>query len=143
MQPAQLKPLFAISVLTLLPSCVFAQIQSGTISGTVVDSSGASVPGATVNVESDQTGAKRPATVNDSGGFTVTALPPGGYSLRVEAAGFSAVERTGMVLTANERLDVGRPLRQSGCDLAAELLQQGASLAALREPPVDLFPAPE
>jgi hypothetical protein len=85
-----------------------AQIQSGTISGTVLDSSGSVVPGAVVTIISDQTGAKRSATANDAGGFTVTALPPGGYSLKVEASGFAAVERTGVTLSADERLDVSR-----------------------------------
>src|SRR5690242_18052890 len=103
------KTLVRAGILTLLsPFLAIAQIQSGTISGTVVDSSGGVVATAAITVTSDQTGARRPTTANDGGGFTITALPPGQYSLRIEAPGFSAVERTGIVLTANERLDVGR-----------------------------------
>src|SRR6266851_5239166 len=100
---------FGILFLFLLsPVLAVAQIQSGTISGTVLDSSGSVVPRAVVTIISDQTGAKRLAAANDTGGFTVTALPPGGYSLKVEAPGFAVVERTGIALSADERLDVSR-----------------------------------
>ena len=61
----------------LCPISGIAQIQSGTISGTVVDSSGSVVSNATVTITSDQTGAKRSAATTDTGGFTLTALPPG------------------------------------------------------------------
>ena len=102
------------TLLLLSPFVAMAQIQSGTVSGTVVDSSGGVVAGAHVTITSDQTGATRPASTNDTGGFTVTALPPGGYSLKVEAPGFSAVERTEMALSADERLDVGRIVLSPG-----------------------------
>jgi hypothetical protein len=103
------KTLVRASILSVLsPFLAIAQIQSGTISGTVVDSSGGAVASAAITVTSNQTGARRPTAANDGGGFTITALPPGGYSLKIEAPGFSAVERTGVVLTADERLDVGR-----------------------------------
>ena len=72
------EPSSGFGLLTLLfPFVAIAQIHSGTISGTVVDSSGGVVAGAVVTIISDQTGARRPAMTNDRGGFTVTALPPG------------------------------------------------------------------
>jgi len=117
---------FAIAFL-LSPVLAVAQIQSGTISGTVVDSSGSVVPGAVVTVISSQTGAKRSAAANDIGGFTVTALPPGGYSLKVEAAGFAAVEHTGIALSADERLDVSRVvLSPAAVSEAVTVTSQGA-----------------
>ena len=102
--------LLAIAVLSLVtsPFGAVAQIQSGTISGTVVDSSGGAVVNAHVTITSDQTGATRPATTNEAGIFTVTALPPGAYSVTVYASGFTKVQRTGLALSADERLDVGR-----------------------------------
>src|SRR5215813_1860776 len=104
-----LQALYAFGILFLLAQVsAVAQIQSGTISGTILDSSGSVVPGAVVIIVSDQTGAKRSAAANDTGGFTITALPPGGYSLKVEAAGFAPLKRTGISLSADERLDVSR-----------------------------------
>jgi hypothetical protein len=114
-KPTRRKDLVRLGILLLPFSMVaLAQIQSGTISGSVVDASGGAVVKANVTITSDQTGAMRSAATNDSGGFTVTALLPGGYSLKVEAPGFGPVERTGMALSADERLDVGRIVLSPG-----------------------------
>ena len=68
-------------------SLVFAQSDLGVISGYVRDPSGAVVPNAKVVVK-NQTGLERSASTGDSGYYTITNLPPGLYSLVVEAAGF-------------------------------------------------------
>lgn len=104
----KLSAVLLVTFSLLYPIMAIAQIQSGTISGTVVDSSGSVVPNAVITITSNQTGAKRSAATTDIGGFTLTALPPGGYSLKVEATGFATVERTGLALSATERLDVSR-----------------------------------
>jgi len=65
-----------------------AQIITGEMSGTVTDSSGAVVPGASVTVTSESTGATRTVESGSSGDFVLTALSPGQYSVKVEKAGF-------------------------------------------------------
>ena len=84
-----------------------AQIQSGTITGTVVDVSNASVPGSQVTVTNDATGAARNQTTTESGAFNFAGLPPGNYTVRVEKPGFRAVVQPGLVLTADQRLALG------------------------------------
>jgi hypothetical protein len=68
-------------------SLVFAQSDFGVITGYVRDPSGAVIPNAKVIV-SNQTGIERNASTNDAGYYAITNLPPGLYSLVVEAAGF-------------------------------------------------------
>ena len=84
-----------------------AQTVTGTITGTVVDHTGAVIVGARVNLLHEATGGRRSASTNESGAFVLVALPPGTYTLRIEATGFQVYERAGIVLTANERLALG------------------------------------
>src|SRR5689334_21085436 len=92
----------------LLTTNVFGQVSvSGTISGNVVDASGAVIPNAKVAVTNQGTGAERQASTNANGSFVVVGLEPGGYSVKVSMQGFATAVRTGLVLTANDRLSIG------------------------------------
>jgi hypothetical protein len=84
-----------------------AQTVTGAISGTVVDASGNAVVGATVTLINERTSDSRTLTTNESGNFRFTAALPGTYTIKVEQRGFSAFERKGNVLTANEHLAAG------------------------------------
>src|SRR6478672_10031732 len=68
-----------------------AQTQGG-ITGTVTDSSGAAVPGATVTVTNTATRGTRNTTTNGEGLYTFPAVPPGSYELKVELQGFKTAE---------------------------------------------------
>ncbi|HTQ56379.1 MAG TPA: TonB-dependent receptor [Bryobacteraceae bacterium] len=77
----------------LMPALVLAQTETGAITGTVTDQSGAVVPGATVTVKSVATNAIRNATTNAEGIYAVSNLPPGQYSVLVEQTGFTKVQK--------------------------------------------------
>ena len=66
-----------------------AQTTTGSIVGTITDPSGAAVPGAVITVTNEATGivAIR-LTADSSGNYVATTLPPGRYSVTVEATGF-------------------------------------------------------
>jgi len=85
-----------------------AQTVTGTISGMVVDASDNAVVGATVTVINAKTGGKRVVTTSESGGFSVPALQPDVYTIKIEQKGFRALERQNTVLSANELLALGR-----------------------------------
>ncbi|HZA34399.1 MAG TPA: carboxypeptidase-like regulatory domain-containing protein, partial [Vicinamibacterales bacterium] len=65
-----------------------AQGTTSPITGTVRDSSGGALPGATVSARSLETGAVRTVVSDEAGRFVVTGVPVGAYELRVELAGF-------------------------------------------------------
>src|SRR5215467_16045446 len=65
---------------------------SGGITGQVLDSTHAALPGATVTVVNAGTNAQRVATTDADGRFTIPNLPAATYVLRVELAGFGKVE---------------------------------------------------
>src|SRR5687768_12369031 len=79
-----------------------AQTVTGTIHGTVIDTSGGVLPGATVTVRNTDTGAERTVVANDSGFYSAPFVQLGTYSVRAELAGFGAVVRDGIRVGLNE-----------------------------------------
>ena len=67
-----------------------AQTDTARIAGTIQDATGAIIPGATVTVVNANTNAQVTATSDDSGAFTVNALPIGPYKATVTASGFAS-----------------------------------------------------
>src|SRR5437870_373231 len=70
---------------------LFAQSDLGRISGFIKDPSGATIANAKVTVRNN-TGVERQTTTNDSGYYVVTNVPPGLYTMTVEATGFQKYE---------------------------------------------------
>src|SRR3954447_11833093 len=77
----------------------FAQAATGTLTGTVVDGSGAALPGATVTVTEKNTLAVRNGVSNEAGLFRLAALDPGEYTVRVELASFKSVSISAVKLS--------------------------------------------
>jgi hypothetical protein len=83
-----------LTVVILLAAWVVtgrAQTQGG-ITGTVTDSSGAPIPGASVTVTNTATRGTRETTTNAEGLYTFPSLPPGNYELKIELQGFKTAE---------------------------------------------------
>lgn len=76
--------------------------------GNVTDPSGAAVGHCSVKVTETSTGQVRTTTTDETGAYLFTLLPPGSYSIRVEAAGFKVEVRTGITVSvqANVRVDI-------------------------------------
>lgn len=81
--------MFAIvSILLLSAVAVMAQATTGTLRGTVTDSNGAAIAGATVTVKNDSTGTTGSFVTSSEGNFDAPALLPGSYTVTTEAKGF-------------------------------------------------------
>jgi carboxypeptidase family protein len=80
-----------IVVASLLPRLAAAQAVTGTILGTVTDSTGAAVPGATVTLTNLGTGLTRTIPTDSVGEYTAPSLPTGKYRLVAELPGFRTV----------------------------------------------------
>jgi hypothetical protein len=78
---------------------------SATVTGTVVDPSGAVVPGATVKLTNDGTGESRTATSNSAGVFTFPSLAPGNYHLLTTSKGFAS-STVALDLQTNQTLNI-------------------------------------
>lgn len=91
---------------TLLPQLWAQSLAGGAIEGTVTDSSGAVLPGATVTVFNPATGVKQTTTSNDAGLFQFPALPVGTYDLSAADKGFGTVKQENVVLSVGGKVSL-------------------------------------
>ena len=142
-----------VAALVLLTSAVWAQTGTSSLRGTVTDPSGAAVPGATVTATGPNNVVKVAAT-NQQGGYTVTGIPAGKYTVRVLANGFNVFESTadlssGAAVTVNAALSVITEKQtvtvtdQLHVDVdpsnnASQLVLKGVDLDVLSDNPDDL-----
>ncbi len=98
----------ALLICGLLLSCCLLPAQTAQINGTVRDSSGLAIPGATIKATQTATGVVRTATSGADGGYVLTNLPVGPYLLEVTKEGFSTFAQTGIVLQVdtNPTIDI-------------------------------------
>ena len=92
-------------------STAFAQSIFGSISGTVVDPTGAVVPGAKVSVTNNATNVVHQAVANKEGYFVAGQLPVGTYNVSVAAKGFESWNGTGIELNASDEKTLTIPLK--------------------------------
>jgi len=95
--------LICAGLLLLAPAGSWSQANSATLHGTVNDPTGAVVPGVTVTLTNQNTGAAMVQSTAERGDFTFTFVPVGVYTVRVEAPGFKARTVTGITLTAGQQ----------------------------------------
>src|SRR5271163_1243074 len=85
-----------LAVLLAIPFSLHAQQNSGTITGSVIDPSGAAIPGATITVTNTATADKVTAKADGQGNFTVAQLPVGTYEVHVTQGNFKEYVETGV-----------------------------------------------
>ena len=99
-------------VFALSPMLLFGQRgTTGTISGSVTDSSAAVVPNAKVTATNVATGVASSAIANATGFYSIPNLNPGPYRLNVVVPGFENFEQTGIVLQVNMEITVNAALK--------------------------------
>jgi hypothetical protein len=95
----------ALALVSCLPSA--AQVIKGSISGTVVDKSGAVVAGADVKAKNIETGAVTTTTSDSSGLFRLNLLPVGTYTVEITAKGFRTLAQNNVTVTAGTDAGLG------------------------------------
>ncbi|MGE0105162.1 MAG: carboxypeptidase regulatory-like domain-containing protein [Blastocatellales bacterium] len=113
MQRSVSRLLLPIMVLLALVVSAFGQVPTGTITGTVLDASGAVVPKAAITIKNKATGAERKVESSSDGTFSAPALPAGDYEITTTVQGFRTSIRevtvaTGSIITLEMRLEVGQ-----------------------------------
>src|SRR5215510_14532578 len=94
--------------IVLLPTGAFAQGQTGSIAGVVRDTTGAVLPGVTVEAASPVLIEKvRTGVTDGQGAYRIPDLRPGTYSVTFTLTGFSTVRREGIELTTSFTANVG------------------------------------
>jgi Carboxypeptidase regulatory-like domain len=117
----------SMSCLVLLLSAIcFGQggASTGDLHVTVKDAKGSLVTNATVTVRDVAKGLERSATSDGQGGYSAPLLPPGNYSVTVEAAGFSKVTNTDVAVTVGGLVELPVALSVSGGKEIVEVTSQ-------------------
>ncbi|MBV8707453.1 MAG: TonB-dependent receptor [Acidobacteriaceae bacterium] len=84
--------------------CAFSQANTGTILGTVSDSSGATVPGCRITVQNQNTGTIKQFTTDSDGSYRISYLLPGVYDVTAEAPSFKKAVQTGIILEVDQKV---------------------------------------
>ena len=117
-----------ISSFYLVPAA-FSQANTGTIVGTVTDSSGSAIPGCTLTVKNTATEVVKETKSDASGDYRVSYLLPGTYEVSAEAPNFRVGVRTGLTLDVDQRalvnftLQIGAVTEKVEVTATAPLLQ--------------------
>jgi uncharacterized surface anchored protein len=111
---------------------VSAQQISGSIRGTVTDSTGAVVQGATVTVKRTETDLSRTMTTDRGGNYVFPELPVGTYRLQITGKGFKEYVQTGISLDVNESASIS-PHLSVGSEVEVVRVTADADLIAPTE----------
>src|SRR4051812_44857411 len=98
----------------MAPAIAFAQQTTGNITGRIVDTQGAAVPGVTVTARSPQTGFVRTDVSDGEGIYRLTALPVGNYDVGAELSGFSTFSRKEVTVNVAQTTDLNVELKLAG-----------------------------
>ena len=115
------------------PSAAFAQAVTGTLLGTVTDTTGAVVAGAKVTVTNQNTGFARTVKTDAIGEYTVASIPTGVYTVLAEMDGFKATALSNIELGVDQRaridvkLEVGAMTESVTIEAQTPLLQTSSS----------------
>jgi len=127
--------LWVVLVLATLCGAAWAQ-DTGSITGTVKDPSGAAVAGATVVISSLDHGINRQTVTNSSGEYNQSALPGGTYDIIVTASGFKKYQAKGVKLDVAEKARVDLALQVGAA--TTEVIVEGESVAQVETQSSDL-----
>ena len=114
-------------ILALVPAALLAQNQTGRITGSVVDQTGAVLVNAKVTAADQDTGVAYSGVTSSTGMYVIPFLPPGRYLVGLSLPGFKSYARPGVVVSTGEAV----PL-----DIQLELGTAAESVTVRDAPPV-------
>ncbi len=106
----------------------FGQETTGAIQGTVKDPQGAVVPGATVEVTSPALLGKKTATTDSAGAYHIEQLPPGLYSVSVNAAGFAPQTQSNLPVNVGVLRNIDVTLKVGGVTTEVSVSAEAAAI---------------
>ena len=115
--------LLAVTAFLAVPAQ--AQLTVGSVTGTVVDATGAVIPGATVTLTNQATGVTREQETSSTGTFAFERVRPGAYSLRVSMSGFKTYETT-VEVSIGKVSSLGNVAMQVGATTEVVTVEAGA-----------------
>lgn len=116
MHRLSVKVLSVLALLLALAGAAFAQVTTGVVTGTVTDTTGAVVAGASVTAVNKATNSSKTVTTNEQGEYEIGPLQPAEYEITVEASGFAKIVQPGVVVNVSSRVGVKFELKPVGTE---------------------------
>src|SRR5882757_7103955 len=101
-----IRSLTLLLFLVVMARASFGQGITGSITGTVTDTRGAPIAGATVAIRQVGTDATRTILTSDVGSYRITQLAPGGYSIRIDKDGFKPFQQANVTLAIDNDAEI-------------------------------------
>jgi hypothetical protein len=119
--------LCCIAISGFTGTALLAQTVTGSLTGEVLDASGAVIPNASVTVVDTDTGVETPTTTNGSGVYTVRFLPIGHYKVTVSSSGFASQTTAPFALEIDQTVKLNTTLK-AGRQETVEVVNSNAAL---------------
>jgi hypothetical protein len=112
----------------LFTATIFAQTSRGTVSGVVIDPSGAVIQGANVTLTNTATQVERSTVTNAEGAYRFDAVDLGDYSVKIVATGFGEVTKINIDVKANQIAEVGASMSPAGQQVTIDVTTEAGTL---------------
>jgi hypothetical protein len=129
-------PVAVFCLLLTFSFSVCAQTSRGTVSGTVMDSSGAIILGCTVQLTNRDTGVVRTTTTNNAGIYRFDAVDPGIYQIKMGKSGFKSFLYGQFPVEAIRTVTINAPLEPGIADAVVEVTNETLETALIRDSPL-------
>ncbi|MBI1788760.1 MAG: carboxypeptidase regulatory-like domain-containing protein [Acidobacteria bacterium] len=126
--------IWSLAAAVVLAAATQAQTSRGTVSGTVLDPSGAVVTGAAVVLTHAQTGVRRLAHTNEAGIYRFDAVDLGVYELKIAHTGFKGFVATGVGVQANLTTTIDPRLELGAAEVAVQVSADGEAVMVRDSP---------
>jgi hypothetical protein len=118
--------LLLLGMIGLISAIALGQAETGLVTGTVTDQSGAAVPGANITMKSVSSGQTRTVTTNADGNYTISNLRPDTYDVTVGSGNFAPQTRR-IVVTVGSRNEVSLALAVQGSSTTVEVTAEAGA----------------
>src|SRR5437773_2377568 len=118
-----------IVVLLMICFCALAQVDQARIVGTVVDTTGAVIPNASVSIKDNKTGKTREVTADSKGFYVVAGLSPTVYTMVAKGNGLGPAEYTEITLSIGQERTINIILQPAA--LTTEVTVSGGELTVV------------
>lgn len=121
-----------LSIAAVLPAAAQSQITTAVISGTVVDASGAILPGVDVELRNTDTNFTRTLTTDREGRFAALQLPPGRYTVTLKLSGFATLVMEDVQASVGEAVRLAPAMKVSGVATTVTVTTQAPTIETTR-----------
>src|SRR5438270_11087756 len=109
------------TAVVLVNTIIFAQTDSGRITGMLTDQNGGLVPGASIVLKNDRTGEERTVTSGSDGSYSIASLKPSSYTITVTANGLGATAN-GIQILAGQEFRLNTTLQPSALNASVNVI---------------------